>query len=521
MPDSIDKLKISDIDQLISLTINAKCEHRLISNLKKFKEILLNTANQKNRPLKADELQQLCSDKITQLYMILFFLAKNTALEHLRLKHKPFKDEVVLISQVWHEIKETLTNKLLLSREINSYFKERGGRNGEEFKTFVALSKTIQIDDLMSEKFATNDREGPTCSLFINEKYMLKDNAIAPSNIGITKTPLSCKEEYALSDRKLCYHAYLYDPFRFGGGGEPEFGTAYRYINECKTRKNIESIFTVKYSEPELTVLLKNGSFTKIAAGNITDYLEQKKHEGEIDEKLYNEIKSDYPHLFYPILNIDIAEHIYHQIKELINKGVAKTKLNGKPLLIVLAEIHNSKNSFLLQIMVLLIAKEIGIRHVLLETINLYHKKYGWDAPVEATNRLIQFSLTDLAIHVKDLESKLHYNNIETPYPYHDLPEGMISEEIREASWIIDANALNDNAILILGAGHLNGILNSKLKDTFVVLPINCTCDKRYSDALSITNSNFIDLENNLTPLTLDEIINIAQKIHKKIEGTD
>jgi hypothetical protein len=343
---------------------------------------------------------------------------------------------------------------------------------------------------------------------------VITENAIAPQDIGVKKISSSYREKYVLCDRKLCYHTFLYDPFRFGAEGDPQSGIAYRCINECQTKKNIESIFSVRDTQPELTVLLNNGSFVKISTRDIPDFLKQKKLEGEIDEDLCNAIKSDYLHLFYPLLDGKATEFIYHQVKELVNKGIAQSKEKGKPILIVLAEIHNSKNSFLLQIMVLLIAKELAIQHLLVETINLYHKKYGWDAPVEATNSLIQFADT-AGFHVKDLESNLHYNNIETPYPYHDIPEGIISEKTREASWIIYTTILGKNAILILGAGHLNRILNSELENNFVMLPINCTCEKQYSDNLSITSKNFIAMEYNLSALTFNEIIKKAQAAHE------
>jgi hypothetical protein len=121
----MDKLKLSDIDRLISLAINAKSEHGVINDLENFKKIITSDKNQKNRSL--------------------LFLAENIVVEHLRLKYKPFKGEVILISKIWKEVEEMLSKKLSLSREINFYFKGRGGRNGEDFKAFIALSKTFAL----------------------------------------------------------------------------------------------------------------------------------------------------------------------------------------------------------------------------------------------------------------------------------------------------------------------------------------------------------------------------------------
>jgi hypothetical protein len=141
----MDKLKLSDIDRLISLAINAKSEHGVINDLENFKKIITSDKNQKNRSLTEDEVKKLCSNESIKRYMILLFLAENIVVEHLRLKYKPFKGEVILISKIWKEVEEMLSKKLSLSREINFYFKGRGGRNGEDFKAFIALSKTFAL----------------------------------------------------------------------------------------------------------------------------------------------------------------------------------------------------------------------------------------------------------------------------------------------------------------------------------------------------------------------------------------
>jgi hypothetical protein len=200
---------------------------------------------------------------------------------------------------------------------------------------------------------------------------------------------------------------------------------------------------------------------------------------------------------------------IYQHIETLINNGMKESIGKNKPLLIVLAEIHDSKVSFLLQAMVLLNSKELGIKNLFSETINLHHKKNGWKIP-GYLNRLFSFASTDLHMHVKDLEEKLHYKNILSPYPYHDIPEDIFGEKYREVSWVIDINTVGESAVLIVGAGHLNSILNSELKNKFILLPINCTCDRKYSDKLAITDRNFIELQCNLSALSLDEIINIV-----------
>lgn len=127
--------------------------------------------------------------------------------------------------------------------------------------------------------------------------------------------------------------------------------------------------------------------------------------------------------------------------------------------------------------------------------------------------RLLSFAEKELGMQVKDLERQLHYNNILSPYPYYEIPLDIFGIPVREASWIIDVKAVKDNAVLIVGSAHMNNMLNSELQEMYHMLPIDCTCDKDFSDMLDISRHHFINLDNSLVGFRLSEIINMLQKI--------
>ena len=195
----------------------------------------------------------------------------------------------------------------------------------------------------------------------------------------------------------------------------------------------------------------------------------------------------------------------------MIDTALVQANQKSKVLLIVLSEVHGSKGSFMLHVIITLLAHNLGFRHLLAETINIQHERYGWDPHVEPMLCLLTFA-KQLGFDVKDLEFELHYQDKLTRYPYHAIPYDQFGEQAREQSWVIDTKSLNKNAILIVGSGHMNNILNSELKEFYHLLPIDCTCDKAFSDMLSIFQHNFINVDKSLNSLSLDEIIKKAKR---------
>lgn len=405
---SMNRLRNTDLEQLTGIAQEAKCTHETIATIENFVKVANKRAAGMHE-LNEDEIKEITADKTAKCLMILFFLTKNVALEFLRRKKEPYRNDQILINNIWYDIKEILVKKLLLSRDIQSYFQPFGGINSEEFTHFVNAAKTIKIIDLVAEEFVSNNVGNTKFRLDLRGKYEVV------STLGKYLNP----ETYTLHDRKTCFHEGLYDPFKFE---ENQTWTAYRYLNNSEKRKLINCVFTLKYALPELTVLNNDGSYLKIPAEEIAGFIKKNLADNEIDNNLYQAVKKDYAKLFLPPLEVTTLQSIYQEIKPVIEQAERQALEVNKPLLILLSEIHGSKESFLLHTIILLIASNRGIKHLSVETINIYHEKYGWDAQVNEIKRLMVFAQENLAMHVQDLEGSLHYKNQLSPYPYHEIP---------------------------------------------------------------------------------------------------
>lgn len=488
----MDRLRIKDAERLQALSMAAKFDAATISHIEAFIKTLKGNPIQ---PLSDIQIKYLTSNSNVKMLMILLFLTENVTLEFIRRNRKTYSKPIVLVIDFWNDIQETLIKKLLLSRDISASLFQND--DPAWFQHLVDAAKTIKIDNITSEEFVSANKD-IVYRLFITGKYTQESTQ---EKVETYKAP------YTLHDRKTCCHVGLFDAFQFE---EPQTTTAFLFLNTNPNRKAIHAFFTLQFGYPELTVLNIDGTFSKIPTDEIPNFLNKQKESNEIDEALYNAIKGEYPVLFYPPLDEKSLQAIAQRMEALIFDANEAAKEQHKPLLIVLSEVHGSKGSFLLHVIVTKISHRLGIKHLLAETINIYHAQYGWDALVEPMLRFLAFT-KELGLEVKDLEGALHYNNKLSPYPYHEIPYEQFGIPAREASWIIDAKALNKNAIFILGSGHMNSILNSELKEMYHMLPIDCTCDRAFSDMLNISQHHFIELHNSVNQFSLDEIIEMAK----------
>jgi hypothetical protein len=442
------------------------------------------------------QLAKLIENKEAQLYIILLFVSKSVAIEYLSTHPQDVTSSNISLDIIWNKIHKTLQNKLLLSCEIKKYFSNSREAINHDFLQFIDIAKNFYIDDLEYEKLICSSDQS-CISLLINGKYLENPLSI------FKKSESSVYDAY---DCKLCSNAVIYDPFKFGS---PSPSTMNRYFNEVISSQSIDSIFTVVNQLPELIVLYENNTHEKIYNENIVTFLVEKERSGEISKDIFNKIKNEYPDLFLNPPTVNEIMRVYNKINTIISKGVADSKKNKLPLLIIAAEIHDAKISYLLSTLVAIAAKQQGINYLLSETINLHHKKNGWPI-LGYLNTLFEFSQKVLSMQVIDLDEKLEYKGVKIAYPYHEIPVNDFGIDIREKSWITDISALKKSSILILGAGHLNNILNSVLKNEFEIVPINVTSDAEYSKKLSIDKSNLIELHCNLSQMTLSEITELS-----------
>ncbi|MFA6303230.1 MAG: hypothetical protein WC627_08885 [Legionella sp.] len=494
----MDQLTIDDLEQILSTSSKAQYDSKSITHIQNFiTAAAKGKASRIKRSLTQEEIRFLSTDKPTKIIMIALFLIKNVTIEFLRKNEVPYKSDTVSVQKHWKNIQDLFTKKIFLSRDVRDYFNKMGGINSEKFKNLVNAVQLIEIQDTSLEEFVSNT-EDTRIRLLLNGRYDLVQ-IDSPNNEGY---------QYTLYDLKICFHKDLYDAFKFE---ELQTWAAFRHMNNNPERKKIDSIFTLKFAFPELTVLNIDGTFLKVSAEDIPSFLDKNLATNEIDDALYQAIKKEYPRFFLPSMDTKYLNSLYSEIKALIDAKVEVASRLNKPLLILLSEVHGSKESFFLHVIIALIAKNHGITHLLVETINIYHEQYGCDAKVDEILWLISYASDDLGFQIKDLEASLHYNNQLSPYPYLEIPEQEFGIKARESSWIIDAKELNDNNIMIVGSGHLNSILNSELKNMYCILPINCSVDKGFSDMLNISHHNFIELDKSLHHLTLDEIIKMIE----------
>ena len=318
----LDRLKTTDIERVRSLLLAAENEQSGINYLDDFmKQMAEDVDNGKPRVLTENELHQLCLNNNVKRNMILLFLIDNISLEYLRKREGGFEGNSVLVKDIWSSIKGTLYNKLLLSRDMNSYYGNNGGE--EQLNKFMSLSKRVEIKDLVSEIFFS-----------VNTFYFLSVNGRYELEVR-NGDVRNFKEEFNFVDRKTCCHVGLYDPFNFG---EPQTFVARRYMNNCRTQKRIMLIFTVYFMAPQLTVLLLDGTFIKVNEENIASFLGRELGSGEIDKNLYDAIKNDNPYLFLESLNNKIIENVFCHLESLIKGATMKSMEKGRPILIILAE---------------------------------------------------------------------------------------------------------------------------------------------------------------------------------------
>jgi len=495
------QLQIKDLARIKSLAIATKYDHAVINMIDDFLHKMVEQ-NNIARYLTKNEITQLSSHIQIKRLMILLFLVENVTLNILKTSNEPYSKNKIQVQDYWNQIEEVLMKRLKLSRDFVVLFESKNKIDINELQRLLSAAKTIEITDPCTEEFVSRS-QNISIHLYVNGKYDIQ--FIESEKI----THNQAKNQFDLYERQMHIHFGIYDAFKFV---EPDLVTAFRHLNTSLTRQQIDSIITLKFQNPVLFVLNLDGTFKKIRYDQIPAFLENSFKQKEIDEKLYNAVKNDYEQLFKPTLDVDSVNKITEQLSHLIEAAKDEAAIQKKRLLIVLSEVHGSKGSFLLHIIILMIAHKLGINHLLAETINIYHKQWGGDPLVEEMTFLLSFAANQLKMQAKDLEGELHYHNALSPYPYYEIPLDAFGIPVREASWIIDVKAVKESAILIVGTAHMNNMINSELKEMYHILPIDCSCDKNFSDMLGVTQHNHIDMHRSLAGLGLNELVNIAKK---------
>lgn len=491
------QLTVKDLARIKQLAIKAKYDQAVISSVDDFIKGVDAESNQARYLTKA-ELTQLSTNQPIKKLMILLFLVENVTLNYFKETNKPYNQNKLLVNDYWNHIEETLINRLKISRDFIKLFDSKNDNDVNELKSLLSAAKTIEISDLCIDEFVSKNQHS-RIRLSITGKYEIQPH----------HTINQKREELDYYERQMHIHTVIYDGFNFV---EPDLGTAFRVFNTSASKQMIDSLITLKFAIPVLYALKLDGTFAIIPYDEIPSFIENLYKQNEIDDECYNAIRQDYHQLFQPLLDIDSIKNIKQRISPLIKAAKLEAEKRNKPLLIVLSEVHGSKGSFLLHVIILIMVHDLGINHILVETINNHHKKWGGNPLVEEMLRLMSFAKKELGMQVKDLEGQLHYNNMLSPFPYYEIPLDAFGIPVREASWFIDVKAVNESAVLIVGCAHMNNMINGELQNMYHVLPIDCSYDKGFSDMLGITQHNHIDVERSLAKLGLDQIIDMVGK---------
>lgn len=208
---------------------------------------------------------------------------------------------------------------------------------------------------------------------------------------------------------------------------------------------------------------------------------------------------------------------IYSSIDNLIFEKLKISKEEGKKLILLVCEDHTEKKSFLIEALILRLAVKHNIFNLLLEGSEQLHNNFRTNTKDCWVNASPLLKMAD----------DLQLNTIPTE------PEEGLDDPIRTLHMKIKLDNLEDNAIFILGLGHINSIKDNHLSSKYEFVKINIaniddekfqTYDDFTKKEISpILNSNkiiHVNLNTNLTNVSSDQIIEFSKKSYESLQHT-
>lgn len=286
---------------------------------------------------------------------------------------------------------------------------------------------------------------------------------------------------------------------------------------------DITSIFTFSYdpSSPILVISKIRGP-KQIPNDEIFEFMTFLRSINAIDQHLFDMVKSDFPHLFLPVLTETHIETLYEQMKTLVSQGLTKSRESGKKLLIIAGEKHDTRASLLLQALLLHIVNEVNIRNLFVEAWPDLLRKLVYEQRDQKTLN---------AEYSVPLAHNLRMNLIAADI---DLSSGCISNHERESFMMTQILSLNENSLFICGCGHIKNLkLNEVLQRQYhiVAMNINCLSQRQMTFELSKTESQEqraqlvfavsdqvmqITLEGNASLIACEKLVDIAHAVHTR-----
>ncbi|MCP5369854.1 MAG: hypothetical protein H6909_04120 [Rickettsiaceae bacterium] len=170
---------------------------------------------------------------------------------------------------------------------------------------------------------------------------------------------------------------------------------------------------------------------------------------------------------------------IYKKLSDIVLEHYIEAQNNGKKLLIAIGEVHNTGNSFAIELMLSKICHDLGIKTLMTEASELpqfdrQHVYQYWSSEIiSGILQSILYKEGDWSI--KPIDHLLSIYDIHNRFTWQEYKHGKACGDKTRAEYINKTiGEINENSLLIIGAMHLFDICNDdKLNAQYHILAVN------------------------------------------------
>jgi len=222
-------------------------------------------------------------------------------------------------------------------------------------------------------------------------------------------------------------------------------------------------------------------------------------------------------------------EQIYSDLHTIISNALAEAEKSGKKLLVIAGEQHSSLYSFLLQVLLLLVVKDHGIKNLIVEFPEKFvNSILSSPRPVKTLNTEFSIPFARRKLKMSIIPADLDYIQLN---PSNENKDGVREEEMIRCCH----EKIKDHALFIAGSNHVKP-LSEQLKAVFHVVPINIskitvleTIEFNCIRALNFINPKILDygpsdlgerydfIKNSKEVIQIEYPVNLDYLCHQKI----
>lgn len=160
-----------------------------------------------------------------------------------------------------------------------------------------------------------------------------------------------------------------------------------------------------------------------------------------------------------------LLQQLYLKLRELIGKALLDAHSNNKKLLLLAGESHSQLESFLVQMMLLIVVQEYGIKNLIVE--------YSEDivCSILSTPRIKKTLNTEYSIPFAKNMLKMNLVPADLGISQLTLPQET-KDLIRERNMIDSCGTVTENALFIVGSNHIKPMAQ-ELKKKFHLILLN------------------------------------------------